>query len=145
MGLSAANAWSWDFATRPAYLEYWDTIAAFDWPAPAQTSDLPDRLVIALNQRDPQRAAELYRPDAAHVTGARTVVGRQAIQDWYVQLLEEKLPEAVFELTGKNGSGSSMHFTWGANGANGAVLDGSDTLGLREGSIQYHYTYFTVR
>lgn len=144
MGLSAVNAWSWDYATRPAFLEYWQSIAEFEWPAPTQGSDLPDRLVIALNERDPGQAAELYRPDAAHVSGAQTLVGRAAIQDWYTRLLEQKLPNAVFELTGRSGAGNSMHFTWGAHADSGAVLDGSDTLGLREGLIQYHYTYFSV-
>jgi len=145
MGLTAVNAWSWDFATRPAYVEYWDAIAGFDWPAPAQSSDLPDRLVEALNEGDPTKAAELYRPDAAHVSGAQTIVGKAAIQEWYAGLLQQKLPNATFELTGKNGAGNSMHFTWGASADSGAVLDGSDTLGLRQGAIQYHYTYFTVR
>jgi hypothetical protein len=31
-----------------------------------------------------------------------------------------------------------------ASGLSGGVVDGDDTLGLRDGLIQYHYTHFNI-
>ena len=36
-------------------------------------------------------------------------------------------------------------FKWTARGSTGSITDGSDTLGLLDGRIQYHYTSFTIR
>ncbi len=145
IGLTAANAWSWDFATRPKFIDLWDAIAAFDWPARPPIADMPERLIGRFNQRDPALVAGLYHENAAHVTGARTVLGKPAIQSWYQVLFTQLLPNAQFRLTGKSGAGNTRQFTWTATSDKGEVLDGNDTLGLRDGLIQYHYTYFTIR
>lgn len=144
MGLTAANAWSWDFATRPGYIDLWNAVAGFDWPPEAPLADMPERLIGRMNQRDAALVAGLYRDNAAHVTGMRTVVGRAAIQQWYEDLFTNLLPNAQFEMTGKSGSGYSRHFTWNARSSSGVVLDGNDTLGIRDGRVQFHYTYFTI-
>lgn len=144
LGLAAANAWSWDFATRPKYLDLWDAVADFEWPSPPQTSDVPEMLIAALNRGDVEGAAALYHERAAHVTGERTVLGRSAVAEWYRTMLDRLLPDARFALTGKSGRDSSRHFTWNATSPRGVVSDGSDTLGLMQGKILYHYTFFTV-
>ena len=59
-------------------------------------------------------------------------------------MFQTLLPEASFTVTGKSGQGESRRFTWTAKSKRGKVLDGSDTIGLKDGRIQYHYTYFTV-
>lgn len=145
LGFTAANAWSYDWAHRTAYRELWDAVAAFSWPAEPPPAELPDRLVALWNKGDVEGLSGLYRDNAAHVTGARTVIGLEPIKDWYRTVLKEMLPGSRFELTGKNGAGNSRRFTWKASGPRGTVLDGHDTLGLNQGRIQYHYTYFTVR
>ncbi len=144
MGLPAANAWSWDFATRPGFVDLWNAVAEFDWPAQPPMADMPERLVGRWNQRDPAHVAALYNENAAHVTGTRTVVGRAAIEAWYRKMFTELLPNATFEITGRSGTGNSRHFTWQAVSDRGVVRDGNDTLGLLDGRIQYHYTYFTI-
>jgi hypothetical protein len=144
MGLTAVNAWSWDFATRPQFVHLWNAVADFDWPAGPPVADFPERLLGRMNQSDPNFVAELYSDKAAHVTGDRTVIGREAVRDWYQRMFTEILPKGSFELTGKNGSGGSRRFMWKATSSNGDVYDGNDTLGILDGKIQYHYTYFTV-
>jgi hypothetical protein len=144
LGLTAANAWSWDFASRSAFSDLWDAMATFDWPPETPVGDVPERLVEALNRHEPEAVAGLYAENAAHVTGARTIVGQGAILDWYRKVFTELLPEADFEMTGKSGSANSRHFTWTAKGPQGSVRDGNDTLGLREGRIQYHYSQFSI-
>ncbi len=145
MGLTAANAWSWDFARRQPFRDLWDAVATFDWDPRPPIADMPERLIGRLNQRQADHVANLYHENAAHVTGARTVVGREAIQGWYASVFGELLPNAKFQITGRSGSGNSRHFTWTAVSDRGSVQDGNDTLGLRDDRIQYHYTYFTVR
>ena len=145
LGLSAANAWSWDIASRDAYSDLWAAVAAFDWPTEPPIADMPERLVGRLNEGDGNLVADLYAENAAHVTGERTLFSRQAIADWYRRLLGELLPEAKFEVTGKAGSDSTRHYTWTARSPRGEVLDGNDTLGLREDRIQFHFSYFTIR
>jgi hypothetical protein len=143
-GLTGFNAWSWEYATRPSYQDLWDAIAGFEWQAAAPVADIPEQLVGRWNQHDPALVAGLYVENAAHVTGARTVVGREAIHQWYQTYFHQLLPNSQFRVTGKMGSGQTRQFTWMARSDNGVVLDGNDTLGLRDGRIQYHYTYFTI-
>lgn len=157
LGLSGVNAWSWDIASRSAYSDLWAAVAEFDWPfkepeppapdapAPEQPiADMPERLFGRLNEGDANLVAGLYNENAAHVTGARTIFARPAIADWYRKLLSQILPGAKFEVTGKVGSGSTRHYTWTARSSRGEVLDGNDTLGLLEGRIQFHFSYFTI-
>ncbi len=144
LGLSATNAWSWDFARRPKYIDLWNAMADFDWPANAPAADMPERLVGRMNDHDPILVSGLYADRAAHVTGERTIVGREPVQQWYQSLFTNILPNAHFEITGKSGEGRTRHFMWRATSERGDILDGNDTLGLIDGRIQYHYTYFTV-
>jgi len=144
MGIAAANFWAYDFATRSSMIDLWNAVAAFDWPGENQVADMPERLIGRINQKDTGLISGLYLDNAAHVTGERTVVGKAAVKKWYEQLLTKLLPNAEFKVTGKNGSGSTRQFTWTARSDRGTVLDGNDTLGLRDGRILYHYTYFTV-
>lgn len=150
LGLTGANVWSWDVASRPAYQDLWQAVAQFDWPvtdpppeAPPE-EDMPEKLVRRLNEGDAVRVAGLYHENAAHVTGERTIFSREAIASWYQQLLGRLLPQAKVSLTGKIESATSRHFTWTASSEAGQVVDGNDTIGLRDGKIQFHFTYFTI-
>ncbi len=163
LGLAAANAYSWDWATSAGNTELWDAVANYSWPftasAPVTTpptggtttgalsdaaADLLTRYFNALNNGDVDALVALYQPNAAHVTAERTVVGSSAIRDYYNDLLTNRLPSANFVMRSSSGHDPTAMFTWTANSSNGLVNDGSDTVGLREGLIQYHYTRFTV-
>jgi hypothetical protein len=122
----------------------WDVIAAFEWPFEPPAADIVEQLIGRWNQGDSRYVSGLYHVNAAHVTGARAVVGIEGIMQWYIVMFNQLLPNATFELTGKSGTGNSRHFTWTATSDHGNVLDGNDTIGIRDGSIQYHYTYFTI-
>jgi len=146
MGLAAVNFWAYDFATRSTMIDLWDAVAGYDWPVEGQVADMPERLVGRLNEKDPKLVAGLYLENAAHVTGERTVIGREAVRQWYEDLLKKTLPNGTFQITGKSGSGSTRQFTWTAHSDRGSVVDGSDTLGLGpDGNrILYHYTSFSL-
>ena len=144
LGHTAVNFWSLSNVLRPGMEEIWEVIRDFEWPPAPVEADIVEQLIARLNQPDRGDLIELYQPNAAHITIARTVVGLEEIIDWYETLFDQLLPNASFELTGKSGSGNSRHFTWTAISDHGEVLDGNDTLGIRDGRIQYHYTYFTI-
>lgn len=157
LGLSAANAYSWDWATSAGNTDLWGAVAQFDWPVEPGTvgsggdvgadsgGDIVSRYFQALNNGDIDALTALYQPNAAHVTAQRTVVGMQAIRDFYSDLLFNRLPGAVFTLLNAAGQDPSRMFTWSAASNGGSVVDGNDTLGMREGLIQYHYTRFSIQ
>jgi hypothetical protein len=143
--LTAVNFFSWDECQRD-HQNLWDLISKYSFgELPAQPLDLPQQYIAALNSHDPDAVAGLYQPDAVQVTAARTVQGPLALRAWYGRLITEQLPAATFSLTGSSGSGSSRHFTWRATSQRGSVNDGSDTLGVVNGKISYHYTSFTIQ
>jgi hypothetical protein len=143
LNLAAANFWEW--ANTRLYLPpVWDAIGAYDWPTGPLPDDISQEYISALNTRDPEKVLTLYTPTAVHVTAARTVQGLDALRAWYTTLLGQLLPGAVFNLTGYSGTGSSRHFTWTAISSKGVVQNGSDTFGLLNGKITYHYSFFTI-
>jgi hypothetical protein len=144
LGLLGVNFWSYDYSTQSSYIDLWNAVAQFPWPS-TQPTDIVQQLHAAWNTHDPNRVAALYQDNAAHVTGSRTVVGSPAIVNWYTEMFNQRLPGALFLLTGFSGTGNSRHLTWTATSSAGEVADGNDTLGIRDGKIQYHYTYFNVR
>ncbi|MFN2297864.1 MAG: nuclear transport factor 2 family protein [Anaerolineales bacterium] len=143
LGLSGANFWSYDYSTQSSYLDLWNAVAQFPWPGD-QPMDIARQLTAAWNTHDPSRVIALYQDNAAHVTHTRTVVGAQPVTDWYTELFTQRLPGALFQITGLSGTGNSRHFTWTATSSNGTVQDGNDTLGIRDDKIQYHYTFFNI-
>lgn len=145
LGLTAANAWSWEYATRPEHLDLWQAVADVQWDTEPPEADITEQLVGRWNQHNPDYVSKLYSKRAAHVTGARTVIGRAPIREWYQILFTQLLSQARFKLNGKSGYANSRRFTWAAESTNGVVFDGNDTLGILNGKILYHYTYFTIR
>lgn len=141
--LPGANFWSYDFSTQPAYLDLWNAAANFPWPS-GPSADIAERLVTTWNTHDPNRIISMYQENAAHVTSASTVVGSAPIMDWYTDLFTKRLPGALFRITGYTGSGNYRHIAWTAASPAGNVIDGNDSLGLRGGKIQYHYTFFRI-
>lgn len=143
LNLSAANFWEWS-NTRRFLPEVWNAIRDYDWGAAPQPEDISQKLIKALNTRDPAQVVALYTGNAVHVNAARTVQGLAAIRTWYQYLFTQLLPQGAFTLTGFSGVGSSRHFTWTAVANTGQVQNGNDTLGILDGKIAYHYTYFTI-
>jgi hypothetical protein len=140
--LGAVNFFAWDY--RNILSSLWDTIARYPWVDGQPLPDVPQLYVDALNTRNASTIASLYRSDAVHITAAHTVQGTSAIYDWYANLMQTKLPDAHFELTGSQGIGNSRHFTWTASSSAGNINNGSDTIGILNGKIVYHYSYFTI-
>jgi len=143
LDFKAVNFFSWD-ECRPSLLPLWDTISQYSWDHSHLTKEIPEKLIAALNTNNPEIIASLYSPAAVHITSARTVQGLNAIKAWYKSMFSELLPNAEYKITGMTGRGSSKHFTWAATSKKSKVINGNDTIGILNGKIAYHYTYFTV-
>lgn len=147
LNLSAVNFWEW-YACRESLTPknaMWDAISDYEWKLGDQIpKDITEAYIEALNTRDVGKILALYHDRAVHVTSARTIMGKAAIQAWLQTLTTDLLPEAIYTHTGFSGTGNSRHFTWSANTGFRKVLDGNDTFGLADGKITYHYSHFTV-
>ncbi len=156
-GLPGANFWEWYYARQYDH-QLWNPIEKFEWPAQiSQPEDISIRFIEALNSSDPVKVASLYSADSVYINAQSTAQGSESILRWYNTLLQQTLPNARFELTGQSqlGNPSSPQsgslgtglriLTWAAESATGRVLDGKDTLGVKNGQIAYHYSYFTVQ
>ncbi len=156
LGLSAANTYSWDWSTSPGHHNLWDAVAGFQWPLaeaaptvpapapmpPGVPNDPLQHYVDALNNRDIDLLVSLYHENAGHVNAQRMILGIQAIHEWYRKLLDELLPAGNFAIDHVRGKGTSWTFNWTFHNPAGQMVGGKDTLGLREGRIQYHYSSF---
>jgi hypothetical protein len=141
--LPAVNFWSWQHCR--AYLpSVWDQISEFPWSDLPPEKDITEKYIDALNSRDPLNVVLLYTLIGAHVDTENAIQGPEKLLAWYHNFLNNVLPDATFELTGSSGTGNSRHMTWTATSSKGNVLNGNDTLGLMDGKISYHYTFFTV-
>jgi hypothetical protein len=144
--LPGANFWEWYYARRHNS-PLWNSIRDFPWapPTPGEPPDISIRYLDALNSNDPVKVAALYGNAGVHVNAERTVQGSDAILRWYNSLLRETLPGAHFEITGASQNENMHVLTWTAQSSSGRVLDGKDSLGVKDDRIAYHYTYFTVQ
>ncbi len=140
--LNAVNFFTWDY--RSILSSLWNAISSYNW-TDDQTPDIAQQYITALNSRNAATAASLYRSDAVHITAAQTVQGTSAILNWYTKFFNTMLPNAQFILTGSQGTGNTRHFTWKASSSAGNVSNGSDTIGLINGKIVYHYCFFSVQ
>ena len=142
LNLPAANFWSWQHARGMPRV--WERIAQYPWPSQPAEKDVVEKYIEALNRHDPLELTMLYTLTGLHIDARATLQGPEKLLAWYNSFLNDILPNGTFELTGLSGTGNSRHFTWTATSAKGRVLDGNDTLGLQDGKIAYHYTFFTV-
>jgi hypothetical protein len=144
MGLSGINFWSWD-STRKRMPELWELIADFQWDSSAPLPDITIQYIDALNNHNLELLLGLYMPTGVHINASRTIQGHSALKSWFGTLLNQQLPDAKFNLISFTGSGNTRHLTWTASSRSGNVYDGSDTLGLLNDKIAYHYSNFSVK
>lgn len=181
LGMTAANSYSWDWATSAGNQHLWNAVARFDWrvaaqpiaqpipipqpvvqpvvqpvapvvqpqpiaqpaPQPALPSVLLQQWLAAANSANLDALVALYQPNAGHVSAKRMIFGAPAIRQWYQQLLGELLPGGRFTVVDARGKDNSWAFEWRWEKAGSTAQTGKDTLGLRDGRIQYHYTNFS--
>jgi hypothetical protein len=145
MNLPAINFWEWSNLFQYLPADYYRAIRDFDWdPGPKPPGDIAELFIQALNSHNVDQVQALYQDKAVHITSERTVQGKDAIKSWFGSLFKDILPNAVYILAGFTGKGNIRHINWTASSSAGNVQDGSDTLGLIDDKIAYHFSEFTV-
>lgn len=143
LNIPSVNYFEWYYG-RTILKPVWDAISAYSWPPYPTPVDITQQYISALNSHNASLVANLFSPQGIHITAAQTVQGTTAIQNWYSNFFNQVLPNASFTLTGSSGTGNSRHLTWEAVSSGGKVKNGNDTIGMIDGKIAYHYSYFTV-
>jgi hypothetical protein len=145
MKLTGVNFWEWASLHNDLPEEIWLTIRDYDWDKkPRPPEDIAELYIQALNSHQADQVITLYGDQAVHITSERTVQGQTAIKSWFNTLFNDLLPKATFNLAGYSGSGNIRHINWTANSSLGNVQDGSDTIGLINDKIAYHFSEFSV-
>jgi hypothetical protein len=144
LNMPAVNFWEWSKARR-YHAEIWNWLAAYDWSSGVQIAqDISEQYITGLNSHNLEQLLKLYRPEAVHVTDTRVVQGQSQLRVYFDTLLNRTLPGGVFTLTSYSGKGGVRHLTWTATARSGSVHNGSDTLGLVNGKIAYHYSDYRI-
>ncbi|HPS41789.1 MAG TPA: nuclear transport factor 2 family protein [Anaerolineaceae bacterium] len=145
LGLTAANFFSWDYA-RTKLVPVWNAIANYNWPGelPPPVDDITDDIFECLNSGNAPALADLYAPNAVLVTPEFTFQGTDKIKTYYERLMINRLPQGNYTRTSRNSSGPTIHYTWTCTSYRARVNNGSDTLGLKDNKIVYHYSHFSV-
>jgi hypothetical protein len=145
LNLPGFNFWEWGNMHRELPDDYYRVIRDFEWDSGSTTpKDIAELFIAALNTHDVNQLQGLYREDAVHVTSERTVQGIEAIKSWFGSLFSDILPDSVFNLAGFSGTGNTRQISWTASSSAGDVQNGSDTLGLKDGKIAYHFSNFSL-
>lgn len=145
LNLPGFNFWEWGNLHTDLPEDYYRVIRDFDWESGRATPmDISEKYIAALNSHDPNKLQELYQDDAVHITSERTIQGMEAIQSWFNSLFTDILPDSEFTLAGFSGTGNTRQINWTASSSAGKVKNGSDTLGLFNGKITYHFSEFSL-
>lgn len=145
LNLSAANFYSWDYS-RNNLAPVWNEIVKHEWSTerPPVSSDPLTNLFASLNMMQYMPIINYYAEKAVLVTSKETVQGNDKIRFFFAQMLQNELNDGEFNITSRSVNGNTIHYTWTCNSYRGKVSDGSDTIGLKDGKIVYHYCYYTV-
>ncbi len=138
LNLLAANFFSWDECRRDLP-NLWTVISNFNWNAP---KDILLRYIDGLNAKDPQKMVILYQQDAVFATYINTLQGREQISQYYTSFFTSGVPNASFTIQNMTGTGSTRQLNWKAVSTNGKTYMGSDTFGILNDLITYHYSSY---
>lgn len=143
LGMSSVNYFEWYYG-RTIMKPVWNAISNYDWGGAPDPKDIAVQYINGLNARNAPLLAGLYHDRGVHITAEKTIQGKPAIQDWFLDFIVTRMPEAKFTMTNLTGDETTRHFNWQATSSAGKIVDGNDTLGLHNGKIVYHYSYFTI-
>jgi len=140
LNIPAASFWSWDYC-RLKLPEIWQCIAEYVWPGttPVKPS-IPESFIDSLAKRNVPLLLNLYDDDAVLVTSKSTIQGKNALKNWFSALLTTLFPTSSFSLDSFVGNDITEKMSWKIIAPDKTTLCISDTLGLKNNKIIYHYS-----
>jgi hypothetical protein len=149
LNLKTINFWEWGESHTGTSHPNWDTIANFKWPwsTATITTDIIQTYINALNSHSVDQVMKLYSSQAVHITAKETIQGTSAIKAWYTNFFDKVFPNATYTLlsdTLDSSTGSTHHISWSGAATNRAVGNISETIGVLNNLIVYHYSGFPM-
>jgi len=147
MGLEGVNFWNWDYAGSAQGADLWQSISSFDWSGQGISENDPvSALFDALNRSDVEKIVRLYEPEGVLVTNQQTLRGTHELRAYYTNFLGEVFPKGQFLIDKRESRDGIEQITWSGSTPSPAkkINRGQDTIGLREGRIQYHTSLYQM-
>ena len=139
-GLEAVNFWSWDYC-RLKLPVLWETIANYEWPtAPNPEKNLAQKYVGYLSTGNIDQLLGLYSDDAVHINAERTIQGKTKIRNCFLELFSHFPTNGTINLLSESGTTETRHITWSCMNGETRIISGTETLGITDNKIIYHYS-----
>lgn len=144
LDIPAVNFWYWEGCRRDMP-EYWNLVRDFKYGQQDDTqrqeeTSFPEKYILAMNSKDPEKVLSLYSDDAVHIQPKDAIQGKPAIRKWIESQMRD-LSKTGMILLNQSRVRTSCHFRWEGTNQNGVTLQGRDSLGLVDQRIKYHYSY----
>jgi ketosteroid isomerase-like protein len=97
-----------------------------------------------LNARDYSSILDIYAKNAVLVTPKKTIQGEENIKAFYEQVIAVELKKGDFRVTYKKIIDNTIHYRWTCTSQTGNVVNGKDTLGIRNNKVIYHYCFYSI-
>jgi hypothetical protein len=147
LGLDGAHFWLWDYAGTNQGSDLWRTVSGYSWAGDEiDTNDLVSRFFQALNRSDIDAIIQLYESDGVLITRQRTLRGSFELRDYYTNLMDGDFAGGRFTVDKRESRDNTELVTWSGSSSSPAQMQihGQDTIGLREGRIQYHTSLYEI-
>ena len=138
LNLPAVNFWYWEGCRRDMP-RFWDLVRDYPYESTVESNSFVSQYFAALNSNNPDNVLKFYHHNAVHIRSGSAIVGKQAIREWIATLMKEHSGQK-FTLLQENTDRHIHNFRWQVQSQNGSLLDGRDTMGVIDQSIQYHYS-----
>ena len=139
LNLPAVNFWYWEGCRRDMP-GIWDMISAYNFGEIRQSVDIANNFISSLNEKKPEKVLDFYQDNAVHICVAGAIQGKQAIRTW-VETLIQAYPNNDISLISASQQDDTVSFHWEVTNQNETLLEGRDTIGLKDNKISYHYSF----
>lgn len=140
LNLPAVNFWEWGRCRRDLP-HLWDLVKEHPFRNQSGSNTFLEQYFDAMNSKNPNQVIKFYAKRAIHIRSGKAILGTQAIQEWLATLLSN-YSEGKFSLLEEIIDRNTFSFRWQVlNKAGKSQLEGRDTMGVYDKSIQYHYSF----
>ena len=139
LNLTAVNFWYWE-GCRKYMPNYWELVRDYQYDTTPHQASLPQSYIGALNSRNASSIASLYEDNAVLIRSDSASQGKAAIQSRIASLIGSS-SNGHFSLISETQNKNIYSFQWMCTSPTGPVIEGKDTLGVKNSKISYHYSF----
>jgi hypothetical protein len=140
LDLPAVNFWYWE-GCRKYMPKYWDLVRDYQYTEQKQEkATLAEEYVSYINQRQMDKISNLYADNAVVITPRFAGQGKTAIEECLNALIKD-LGKGQITLVSQSHQKWGSHFRWELYNNDGKIIEGQDTVGVKDQRINYHYSF----